>query len=97
VAPRWVICALDLEAGTAAQAIVEQCCAKGSSVHAVALAVEVAVSTSSTCRECTLHELNSLIDSTILTMTESFSVFKMGFSKLDRRIQIYYTWVLMCS
>jgi hypothetical protein len=49
VAPPWVVGALDLEARTAAQPIVEKCCAQCCRVHSVALAVEIPVSTRTTC------------------------------------------------
>lgn len=45
-APPGVVAALDLEAGSAAEAIVEQSSAQCGSVDSVALAVEVAVPTS---------------------------------------------------
>ena len=48
VAPPWVLVALDLKARTAAQAIVEKCCAQCRRVHSVALAVQISVPTSTT-------------------------------------------------
>lgn len=51
VAPLGVVGALELEASAATEPIVEECGAECGGVHAVALTVEVTVSTSSTCRD----------------------------------------------
>ena len=48
VAPPRILVALDLEAGAAAQTVVEQCCAQRRRVHAVPLAVQVPIPTSTT-------------------------------------------------
>lgn len=60
VAPFGVISTLNLKAGSAAEAIVEQSCAQGRRVDAVALAVEVSVPTSTACKTETNGFVKSL-------------------------------------
>lgn len=55
--PIWVVCAFNLETGTAAEPIVEQCCAQCCCVHAVALAVKITVPTSSTYKHHKVREI----------------------------------------
>lgn len=48
VAPTWILVALHLKARSAAQAIVEQCCAQCCSVYSIPLCVQVSIPTSTT-------------------------------------------------
>lgn len=51
VTPVGVVCALDFEAGAAAEPIVEQRRAQRSCAHTVTLAVKITVSTSTSCKQ----------------------------------------------
>lgn len=51
IAPSGIVCAFDLKASTATEAIVEECCAQRCCVDSIPLAVKIPIPTSTTCAD----------------------------------------------